>query len=144
MTEDYLKYWRVIRQFIKAKYKLTQNDLDILLFLKSEGYFSRDDFNEFNSLLSWDKTRFERLRKDGWVEKFRNRVGKRKALYMLSSKGNNIVNLIYKKLAGQELPTSPSKNPMFRKNVSFTDKVYRTAIKKMNESIRQQQYRAPE
>tara|TARA_R110000803_G_scaffold163221_1_gene226865 strand:- start:2201 stop:2551 length:351 start_codon:yes stop_codon:yes gene_type:complete len=116
----------------------------MLLFLKSEGYFSRDDFNEFNSLLSWDKTRFEKLRKDGWVEKFRNRVGKRKALYMLSSKGNNIVNLIYKKLAGQELPTSPSKNPMFRKNVSFTDKVYRTAIKKMNESIRQQQYRAAE
>ena len=101
MNEDYLKYWRVIRQFIKAKYKLTQPDLDILLFLKSEGYFSRDNFDEFNSLLSWDKTRFERLRKDGWVEKFRNRVGKRKALYMLSSKGNNVVNLIYKKLAGQ-------------------------------------------
>ena len=62
---------------------------------------------------------------------------------MLDEK-NKKSEMIYKKLAGQEIPTSPSKKPMFRKNVSFTDKVYRTAIKKMNESIRQQQYRAPE
>ena len=28
-THDYLKFWRVIRYFIKAKYGLTASDLDI-------------------------------------------------------------------------------------------------------------------
>ena len=37
--EDYLKYWRVIRQFTKIKYGLTQSDLDMLFFLYSEKYF---------------------------------------------------------------------------------------------------------
>jgi hypothetical protein len=39
---DYLKYWRVIRYYIKNKYGLTQADLDILLFLYSEQYFTKD------------------------------------------------------------------------------------------------------
>ena len=39
MNNDYLKYWRVIRYFIKAKYGLSQAELDVILFLKSEGYF---------------------------------------------------------------------------------------------------------
>ena len=42
--KDYLKYWRVVRYFIKAKYNLSQADLDIILFLYSEKYFSKDDF----------------------------------------------------------------------------------------------------
>ena len=43
--KDYLKYWRVVRYFIKAKYGLSQADLDILLFLYSEKYFSKDKFD---------------------------------------------------------------------------------------------------
>ena len=77
-TSDYLKYWRVIRYFIKAKYGLNQADLDMLLFLNSEDIFSRDKFKEFDNMLGWDVSRFERLRKDGWIEIFRNRMGKRK------------------------------------------------------------------
>ena len=83
MQSDYLKYWRVVRQFIKAKHKLSQADLDILLFLKSEEYFSKDKFKEFDNLISWEKNRFERLRQEGWIEVFRKRMGKRKALYQL-------------------------------------------------------------
>ena len=52
MQSDYLKYWRVVRQFVKVKYGLSQADLDILLFLKSEQYFSKDKFKEFDQLLS--------------------------------------------------------------------------------------------
>ena len=50
MQSDYLKYWRVVRYFIKAKYKLTQEDLDMLLFLYSEKYFDKSKFKEFNNL----------------------------------------------------------------------------------------------
>ena len=64
MKIDYLKYWRVIRYFVKSKYNLSQADLDILLFLYSEKYFSKDKFNEFDELLSWNVNRFENLKKN--------------------------------------------------------------------------------
>jgi len=140
MHNDYLKYWRVIRQYIKIKYNLTQSDLDILLFLKSETYFSKDKFEEFDEILSWDKQRFEKLRQQGWIEVFRKRVGKHKALYQLSFKSKRVLNSIYKKLNGEEIPTSPSQNKMFAKNVSYSDKVYRNMIIEMNRSIKQQRH----
>ena len=140
MQSDYLKYWRVVRQFIKAKHKLTQADLDILLFLKSEQYFSKDKFKEFDELISWNKNRFENLRQAGWIEVFRKRMGKRKALYQLSTKGKRVTTSIYKYLNGKEIPTSNDGNPMFLRNVSYTDKVYRNFIKEMNDFTRQQRH----
>ena len=140
MHNDYLKYWRVIRQYIKIKYNLTQSDLDILLFLKSESYFSKDKFEEFNEILSWDKQRFEKLRQQGWIEVFRKRVGKHKALYQLSFKSKRMLTSIYKKLNGEEIPTSPSQNKMFKTNTSYSDKVYRNMIIEMNRFIKQQRH----
>ena len=140
MQSDYLKYWRVVRQFIKAKHGLTQADLDILLFLKSEQYFSKDKFKEFDELISWNKNRFENLRQAGWIEVFRKRMGKRKALYQLSTKGKRVTTSIYKYLNGKEIPTSNDGNPMFLRNVSYTDKVYRNFIIKMNAFIKQQRH----
>ncbi len=125
MKNDCLKYWRVIRQYVKVKYGLTQSDLDIILFLNSEGYFNKDKFEEFDRILSWEVQRFDRLLRDGWIEVFRKRQGKIKGLYTLSYKAKRVVTSIYKKLNGEELPTSPSQNPMFLKNVSYTDRRYR-------------------
>ncbi len=140
MKSDYLKYWRVVRQFIKSKHGLSQSDLDILLFLKSEEYFSKDKFQEFDDLISWERNRFERLRQDGWIEVFRKRMGKRKALYQLSQKSKRVTTSIYKYLNGKEIPTSDDGNPMFLRNVSYTDKVYRNFIIKMNAFIKQQRH----
>ena len=134
--QDYLKYWRVIRYFIKAKYGLTTSDLDILLFLQSEKYFSK----EFNELISWDKNRFNTLLKDKWIEVFRKNTSKSKAVYQLSYKSTRVLVSLYKKLNGEEIPESPSSNPLFLKNVSYTDKVYRNYIKEMNSFIRQQRH----
>lgn len=143
-ANDYLKYWRVIRYFYKAKYGLNQADLDMLLFLYSESYFSKDKFIEFDELLSWDEDRFDRLLRDGWIVVFRKRMGHRKALYELSYKGTRLVTEIYKKLNGDEIPVSSSYNPMFQKNVSYSDKVYRNMIVQMNAAIRQQRHQTPE
>ena len=144
MQSDYLKYWRVIRQFIKVKYSLSQGDLDMILFLHSEKYFSKDKFQEFDELLSWDEDRFDRLLRDGWIQVFRKKKKKNKTLYSLSFKTLRVVSSIYKKLSGEEIPTSVTGNPMFAKNVSYTDKVYRNFIKNMNKFIRQQRHQTPE
>jgi len=137
-VNDCLKYWRVIRYFIKQKYGLTTADLDMLLFLYSEDIFSKEKFEEFDNLLSWDEERFNRLYKEGWIEVFRNRKKTRKSLYCISFKTDRVISGIYKKLSGQEIPTSLSGNPMFAKNVKYSDKIYRNMILEMNAAIRQQ------
>lgn len=144
IPRDYLKYWKVIRQFYKVKHGLTQSELDVLLFLFSEGYFDRDRFADFDSLLAWDKDRFNKMLNDGWIEVFRKRMNGKKSLYQISDKGRNIVMDIYRKLNGEEIPTSLSQNPMFQKNVSYSDKVYRNMVKDMNAFIRQQRRQTPE
>lgn len=138
IPRDYLKYWKVIRQFYKVKHGLSQAELDVLLFLFSEGYFDRDRFADFDSLLAWDKDRFNKMLNDGWIEVFRKRMNGKKSLYQISDKGRNIVMDIYRKLNGEEIPTSLSQNPMFQKNVSYSDKVYRNMVRDMNNFIRQQ------
>ena len=143
-VHDCLKYWRVIRYFIKAKYGLTTADLDMLLFLYSEEIFSKKKFEEFDNLLIWDDKRFNRLYKEGWIEIFRKRKKTTKSLYSLSFKTERVISCIYKKLSGEEIPTSLSGNPMFAKNVKYTDKVYRNMILEMNKVIRQQRRLSPE
>ena len=134
--DDCLKYWRVIRQYVKVKYSLSQSDLDMILFLYSEQYFGKDKFREFAEIVSWDSQRFERLRRDGWIENFRPRKGGVKGLYALSFKAKRMVTSIYKKLSGEEIPMTAENNPMFKKNVKYSDKVYRNMIKEMNASLK--------
>jgi len=140
---DYLKFWRVIRYYVKAKHGLSQADLDIILFLYSEGYFGQADFDRFAELVSWEVGRFKRLQKGGWIQHFRKRRGCSRALYQLSDKANNIVLDIYRKLNGDEIPTSISANPMFLRNVSYNDKVYRNMILEMNAYNKTHKYIKP-
>ena len=140
---DYLKYWRVVRYFVKSKYGLTTAELEMLLFLNSEDIFSREKFEEFEQLMSWSDDRFFKLKKDGWIEIFRPKTSTHKPLYQLSYKTNRMINSVYKKLNGEEIPTSVVGNKMFAKNVKYTDKVYRKMIKDMNKVIRQQRHPSP-
>jgi len=136
--KDYLKYWRVIRYYVQARYELSTPELEMLLFLYSEKYFDRDKFAEFDALLSWNKGRFEKLRKDGWIVVFRKADGKNKALYDLSRRSKQLVSNVYKWLNGEEIPIDSSR--LTAKNVCYTDKIYRNMILEMNEFIRQQRH----
>jgi len=137
-SNDYLKYWRVLRYFFQTKYELSTSELEVLLFLYSERYFSKDKFDEFDELLSWDVQRFERLKKKGWISVFRKRRGKHKALYELSYKARRMLGSLYKKLNGEEIPETLQSNPLLYKNISYSDKIYRNMILEMNKFIRQQ------
>lgn len=141
---DYLKYWRVIKYYYKRKYNLSESDLEMLLFLNSEGRFRRKDFRKYAEIMPWDRTRFDRLVKDGWIQEFNNTTSTWNMRYQLSSKAERMIISLYKKLNGEEIPTSQSFNPMFAKNVSYTDKVYRNMIKEMNEFIKQQRHSSPQ
>jgi len=94
-------------------------------------------------LVSWNKDRFNDLLKNKWLERFRRRGTDGRALYCLSDKAKNLVRDIYRKLEGEEIPTSLSYNPMFLKNVSYNDKVYRNMILEMNAYNKVNKYHTP-
>mgnify|MGYP003131540865 FL=1 len=139
-TPNYLKYWRVIRYWAKAKYGLTTPDLDMLFFLHSEEYFNKTKFKEFEEVMSWDVNRFNSLLRDGWIHVWRKRRGKHATLYELTYKAKMAISTIYKKLNGDEIGEHPSVNPLFKVNVSYMDKVYRRKIIEMNEFTKQQRH----
>jgi hypothetical protein len=142
---DYMKYWRVIRFFVKKKYKINTEELDMLFFLYSEDYFTSTKFQEFNNILPWKRHRFYKLKKEGWIEVIEPyRYGGPRSLYTLSFKAVRMIDSIYKKLNGSEFPTTQTINPMFAKRVGFSAKVHRNMMIKINEAIKQQQYHSLE
>ena len=139
-NNNYLKYYRVIRYFIKKKYNLSQADLEMLYFLQDEEYFSVADFKQYNYLMSWDKNRFQNLRKNGWIEIFRKHSSNRKALYQLSYKAINVMRSVYNKLEGQVLPVTKEANPLFSGKINYQDHSYKKMIMEMNKLIKQEQH----
>lgn len=142
MKSDYLKYWKVVKKFIKEKHGLTESDLEMLLFLKSEGLFTSTDFRRFANLVSWDRLRMDRLVKNGWIDVHLNRTkkwkpGEIKKLYKLSYKAKRVTDAIYEYLEGRNLPMTQTSNPMMAKNVSFSCKVHRNFIQELNKEIKQ-------
>ncbi len=137
---DYLKYWRVIRYFYQQKYDLKQAELEILLFLYSEMYFNKTKFKEYENLFTWDRKRFNNLLDRGFIHMFRPKNNTEAALYEVTHKTRTMITTMYKKLNGEEIPEHPDNNPLFKKNVKYTDKVYKNMIKEMNKSIKQQRY----
>jgi hypothetical protein len=138
--KDYLKYWRAVRQFIKKKYNVSLPDLELMLYLYSERYFTASDIREGANIMSFEQRRLRRLEDEGWIELFRKRRGAGASIYQLSWKAKGMIRILYQKLDGEEITTTARYNPIFRKDGGYSDKTYRNFILKRNKTIRQQQH----
>ena len=134
---DFLKYWRVIRYWVKVKYGLGTPELEMLLFLYSEQIFNKSQFKEYEEIMSWDICRFRKLLKEEWIHVWRKKNGNETTLYELTYRAKRVINTIYKKLNGEEIAETAASNPLFRNDVSYMDKVYRNMIIEMNKEIRE-------
>jgi len=134
---DYLKYWRVVKQWAKVKYGIGLADIEMMLFLYSEGLFNQNQFKEFDEIMSWDKNRFHNLLKDKWIIVWRKRKGREATLYELGFKGKKMCSSIYKKLNMEETISEDKRmNSMFDINTNYSNKTYRKLIKRMNKEVR--------
>jgi len=127
-----LKYYRIIRKWACKTYNLKDADIELLIDLDCKVHFTRNDFIEGVYTYSWDKNRWERLRREGWIDVFkeRNRTTSKFAVYKTSFKCQNLIKRIYRiMLAQEDLPTS--QRSIFYNNKSYTDKVYNKAIDDM-------------
>lgn len=135
---NFLKYWRVVRKWAFVKHGLSYPDLEMLLFLYSEGKFSRSDFQEYNELFPWKRDRFDVLLQKGHIIKWRNqKLGtKEGALYVMSHATTAIIRSVYRKLDGTEA-IGENHNRLFNKDAGYIDRRYRNFIKKLNKETRE-------
>lgn len=131
---DFLKNYRLVSRWACKNNKLSVSDLELLFYLDPINYFTINDFKDGTIYYSWDKTRFYRLQKTGWIDKVhigKGRIGDHNK-YKVSYKGKLLINKIYKILIGQEqIPESTKRNKILKRK-SYIDKVYSEAIKKFN------------
>lgn len=126
------KYYRLVRRWACKTYGLKDADLELLIYLDCKSLFTRNDFINGAYTYSWDKNRWERLRRDGWIDVFkeRNRTTSKYAVYKVSYKANRLITRIYKILLGEEdIPSSTTS--VFYNNKTYTDKVFNKAIDDM-------------
>jgi hypothetical protein len=127
-----LKYYRLVRKWACKTYELTDADLELLIYLDCKVHFTRNDFIDGVYTYSWDKARWERLRREGWIDiwRARNRTTMKFNVYQTSTKAKRLITRIYSILLGEEdLPTSSRST--FYKNKTYTDKVFNKAIDDM-------------
>ena len=127
-----LKYYRLIRKWACKTYGLKDADLELLIYLDCKIHFTRNDFIEGVYTYSWDKNRWERLRRDGWIDVWRqrNRTTMKYTIYKTSFKCQNLIKRIYRIMLAQE-DLRTSQRSVFYNNKSYTDKVYNKAIDDM-------------
>ena len=127
-----LKYYRLIRKWACKTYNLKDADLELLIYLDCKNRFTRNEFIDGTYTYSWDKQRWERLRKAGWIEvwRHRNRTTIKYSIFKTSFKCSQLISRIYRIMLGEEdLPTS--NRSKFYKNKTYTDKVFNKAIDDM-------------
>jgi len=127
---NFLKYYRVLKYYMKAKHGLTDQDLEMLFFLLDENLFSSQTFKEYNKIFPWDDGRFRSLLSRGWIMKWRKEGmdKNRWALYKVSKKGKKALSLFYKMLNGEmDIPMDPNINVLLKED-GF---VYRTVATEM-------------
>jgi len=126
------KYYRLVRKWACKTYKLNDADLELLIYLDCKNRFTRKEFIDGVYTMSWDKNRWERLRRDGWIEvwRHRNRTSIKYSIFKTSFKCSQLITRIYRiLLAEEDLPTS--ERNVFFKNISYTDKVFNKAMDDM-------------
>ena len=131
---DFLKYYRLVSRWACKENDITLSDLELLFYLDPIKYFTIKDFQNGTMYYHWDRQRFYRLQRNGWVEKIHKgngRLGDHNK-YKVSMKGKRLINRIYKILIGQEDMPISAKRGKIGKRETYVDKVYANAINKFN------------
>ena len=138
---NFLKYYRIVKHWAKVKHGLSSSDLEMLYFLYSENLFSVKDFERYENIFPWDKVRFKRQKRDGWVVKWRKEGMdyNRWALYDLSPKAKRVLDRMYKMLNGEEdFPMNLYNTPKARREAGFVDKTISMAMQEINKASKKE------
>jgi len=130
---NYLKYFRTVEYYFCKKYELSRMDLQMILFLYSENYFTKTKFIEFSQFTSFNNKRFDKLVKAGHIQTWRKKNHKWTTKYELTTVTKRMVTRMYEILNGEKAISEHSQNnPLFLVDVPYMHKVHRNLIREMN------------
>ena len=127
-------HFRTVKRWAAAMYGLTYYEIELMMSLHSKKRFYNTGFKDSCISMTWDRKRFQRLKRDGWIDVYRhyNKSKGEKTVYKVTRKTNDMVNRICRILLGEEQIPFTKRTP-YHKNESYTDKSMQTAIQKMND-----------
>lgn len=126
------KYYRLLRKWACDTYGLFPADLELLIYLDCKKRFSRKEFIDGTYTINWDKDRWERLRREGWIEVFRegDRKNSKGSIFKTSYKCKRMITRIYRIILGEiDLPVSHKS--VYHNNNSYRSKTMNKAIDDM-------------
>jgi hypothetical protein len=141
---DFLKYWSLVRHWAIVQYGITQEEIDTLMYLYSEPYFSRDQYNEFADVLMGKKNSLTDFINRGYiveidlVDKTNGEKVSSKQIYKLSFKMNSIMSAIYDRvLLKTQISESNKITKVFQVfKTTIKDRKVAKLIVKMNETAK--------
>lgn len=136
---DYLKYWKIVRYWAGRKYNLNSRELDLVLYLNSNGLFTVQGKKAFKEMFGFRGKALEGLFEKGYVQVWRQGgTGREATLYDITDKTRKLCDTIYAILQGEEvLSELPTVNPLFTKNATYADRLHARAITRMNKEIKE-------
>jgi hypothetical protein len=125
-----LKHYRIIRKWACKTCNLKDADLELLIYLDTIDFFTKDDFKKGTYSYSWDNRRWNRLLKEGWIYVWRerNRTTQKYNIYKVSVKCKQLIARMYRIMLGEE--NMPTKK--FENNDRYIYKVTKKAIDYVN------------
>lgn len=133
---DYMKYYRIIRRYIMVRHNINESDLEMIMFLYSEGLFTYYRFKELSNFNGWDERKFKKMKDGGWIHMWRDKKGSEYRLYEITRKSRLVVTDMYKKLNyEEEISELAQNNPVFKRK-QFSHKVLALGIRSFNQEVR--------
>ena len=129
-----LKHYRIIRRWACRNNGLADADLELLIYFDCLDFFTRHDYEIGTYTYSWDKMRWDRLLKEGWIVVWRkrNHTTQKYNIYKVSLKCKQLISKMYRIIIGDEdIPTSERRNIIMR-GKTYTDTVLQSAIQNVN------------
>jgi hypothetical protein len=129
-----LKHYRIIRRWACRNNGLADADLELLIYFDCLDFFTRHDYEIGTYTYSWDKMRWDRLLKEGWIVVWRkrNHTTQKYNIYKVSFRCKQLISKMYRIMIGDEdIPTSERRNTIMR-GKTYTDTVLQSAIQNVN------------
>ncbi len=125
-----LQNYRLIHRTLCAVQRLKVADLDLLLYLYPIEYFTRHDFNDGRFTMSWDKDRFFRLQREGYIKKISDGTGYKggHSKYVVTQKTKLMVRRLERFIDGRE------DLPLLKSPKSYSERILNTSINKFNKN----------
>lgn len=133
----FLKYFRLVRAWIRIVHGWSLMDFEILCYLHSFVIFSDDQIDEAKETMTFNPQKRKELLDRGLIIIYRKKSPGNKALYELSEQSRILMDKVYKRVLGMEPVENFVTEYQLKKKSSsrFSHRQYTRAAKRMRKDL---------